>query len=178
MRQSSEIILQLDGNENEYGLGSRRVEEDAEQSNTAPLPLAPYTGVIIGILIGFSECCEPLVDFAENKEIAAVVARSITALSVTQIGAEVVLTFEQRDVTKPIILGCLQPRTLLERKSNLDIELDGDRVTLSAEREIVLSCGEASITLTRAGKILIRGSYLSSRSSGVNRIKGGSVQIN
>ena len=33
-------------------------------------------------------------------------------------------------------------------------------------------------TLTRAGKILIRGAYLLARSSGVNRIQGGSVQIN
>ena len=48
----------------------------------------------------------------------------------------------------------------------------------TAESEIVLRCGEASITLTRAGKVLIRGTYLLSRSSGVNRIKGGSVQIN
>ncbi|MEW5071937.1 hypothetical protein AB1P14_09365, partial [Pseudomonas aeruginosa] len=38
--------------------------------------------------------------------------------------------------------------------------------------------GKASITLTRAGKVIIRGAYLSSRSTGVNRIKGGSVQIN
>ena len=42
----------------------------------------------------------------------------------------------------------------------------------------VLVRGKASITLTREGKVLIRGTYLSSRSSGVNRIKGGSVQIN
>jgi hypothetical protein len=54
----------------------------------------------------------------------------------------------------------------------------GREVVLTAENEIVLRCGEASITLTRAGKILLRGSYLLSRSSGVNRIKGGSVQIN
>ena len=32
--------------------------------------------------------------------------------------------------------------------------------------------------LTRAGKVLIQGAYLLSRSTGVNRIKGGSVQIN
>ena len=49
---------------------------------------------------------------------------------------------------------------------------------LTAEREIVLKCGKASITLTRAGKVIIRGAYVLSRSSGVNRIVGGSVQIN
>ena len=56
--------------------------------------------------------------------------------------------------------------------------IDGERLEFSAEREIVLRCGKASITLTREGKVLIKGAYLSSRSSGVNRIKGGSVQIN
>jgi hypothetical protein len=53
-----------------------------------------------------------------------------------------------------------------------------ERLELTASREIVLRCGDASITLTRAGKIILRGAYLLSRSSGVNKIKGGSVQIN
>jgi hypothetical protein len=53
-----------------------------------------------------------------------------------------------------------------------------DRLVLEAQREIVLKCGDASITLTRAGKIILRGTYVLSRSSGVNKIKGGSVQIN
>ena len=53
-----------------------------------------------------------------------------------------------------------------------------ERLELTAEREIVLRVGDASITLTRAGKIILRGTYVLSRSSGVNRIKGGSVQIN
>lgn len=53
-----------------------------------------------------------------------------------------------------------------------------ERIELVAEQEIVLRCGDASITLTKAGKIVLRGAYVLSRSSGVNKIKGGSVQIN
>ena len=49
---------------------------------------------------------------------------------------------------------------------------------LRAEREIVLECGDASITLTRAGKVLIRGHYILSRASGYNRIKGAAIDIN
>jgi hypothetical protein len=49
---------------------------------------------------------------------------------------------------------------------------------VSAKEQLVLRCGKASITLTKAGKVLIRGEYVQSRSSGVNRIRGGSVQIN
>ena len=51
-------------------------------------------------------------------------------------------------------------------------------MVLSAQEEIVLRCGKASITLTKAGKVLIEGAYVLSRSSGVNRIRGGSVQLN
>jgi hypothetical protein len=58
------------------------------------------------------------------------------------------------------------------------VQVDGKRVVIEGQEEIVLSCGESSITLTKAGKILIRGKYLVSRSSGVNRILGGSVQVN
>lgn len=51
-------------------------------------------------------------------------------------------------------------------------------LVLTAEEDVTIRCGASSITLTAAGKIIIRGKYIVSRSSGVQRIKGGSVQIN
>jgi hypothetical protein len=53
-----------------------------------------------------------------------------------------------------------------------------EQLVLSASKQITIQCGESSITLTAAGKIILRGKYIVSRSSGVHRIKGGSVQIN
>jgi hypothetical protein len=70
------------------------------------------------------------------------------------------------------------PTTILEGLKPEEAIIDGKRITFDAQEEIVLQCGKASITLTRAGKVLVRGEYLLSRSSGVNSIKGGSVQIN
>lgn len=61
---------------------------------------------------------------------------------------------------------------------NETVHVDGKRIVIEGEEEVVLMCGESSITLTKAGKIIIRGKYLVSRSSGVNRILGGSVQVN
>ena len=58
------------------------------------------------------------------------------------------------------------------------VHVDGKRVVIEGQEEVVLMCGESSITLTKAGKVVIRGKYLVSRSSGVNRILGGSVQVN
>jgi hypothetical protein len=43
---------------------------------------------------------------------------------------------------------------------------------------MVLQVGKASITLTKDGRIVIRGADVLTRSSGSNRIKGGSVSIN
>jgi len=57
-------------------------------------------------------------------------------------------------------------------------EIAAEQLLFSARTDIMFKCGEASIMLTRAGKVLIRGQYVLSRSGGVNAIKGGTVQIN
>ena len=57
-------------------------------------------------------------------------------------------------------------------------QIDGEKLVFTAGREIVFRCGEASVTLTRAGKVLIQGAYVVSRSSGANCIKGATVAIN
>ncbi len=103
-------------------------------------------------------------------------------------GLRAIAGFEDGDEERPILLGLLDAPPAAETSEAAvhvdaparpeEARLDGERVVLSADKEIVLKCGRASITLTRAGKVLIRGAYLLNRSSGVNRIKGGSVQIN
>ena len=58
------------------------------------------------------------------------------------------------------------------------VQADGQRHVITAEREIVLRCGDASITLTRAGRVIIKGRYILSRSTGYNKIKGAAIDIN
>jgi hypothetical protein len=62
--------------------------------------------------------------------------------------------------------------------AELDARVDGRRIEIEAADEIVLRCGEASIVLRRNGRVVIRGTYIETRSRGVNRVKGGSVEIN
>jgi hypothetical protein len=59
-----------------------------------------------------------------------------------------------------------------------ELEIDREKIELRAARQVVLRCGSASITLRRDGKIVLRGTDILSRSTGLNRIKGGAVQIN
>lgn len=60
----------------------------------------------------------------------------------------------------------------------LQADIDGQRVQLTAQKEIVLSCGKASITLRANGRVVIKGTQVESHSEGTNRIKGGQVRIN
>jgi hypothetical protein len=145
----------------------------------------PITGVMIGTLIGIDDAGRPWVDFSGAPSASGLAARSTTSVSKDDMGRMVALMFEGGDPRRPILIGFIQnPLDVMISATNAsgdrvaETKVDGERVVLKADHEIVLQCGKASITLTRAGKVLLRGAYVSSRSSGVNRIKGGSVQIN
>jgi hypothetical protein len=136
---------------------------------------------VLGTIAGLARTGEPLVDFPANRSGRLLPARSTVLLSEEHIGTDVVLLFENGDRQKPLVMGIIQNpvgETTAAKRTPVGLQVDDDRVVVTGEREVVLRCGEASITLTRAGKVLIRGTYVLSRSSGVNRIKGGSVQIN
>jgi hypothetical protein len=143
-----------------------------------PLPTqARIDGVVIGVLLDVPQASAPLVIYPGCPGEQSIAARSTTLLAPEDIGTQVALMFEDGDPFRPLVIGRLLGQAAAPAPVAC-VQLDDQRLELSAEREIVLRCGKASITLTRAGKVIIQGTYLSSRSSGVNRIKGGSVQIN
>lgn len=131
--------------------------------------------VVTARIVGFSEACVILVEMPGNPP-RLTHARTVVPITPKELGQQVVLAFENGDFDKPIILGIILTAEVLSRRTGITV--DGEKIVLHAEREIELHCGAASITLTKAGKVLIKGAYLSSHASGVNRIKGGSVQIN
>lgn len=134
-------------------------------------------GVVIGILLDVPEASSPVVAFPGCPSETGIAATTTTVLAREDIGTQVALMFVGGDPALPLVIGRIQRLPETRREPSV-AHIDGERLEFSAEREIVLRCGKASITLTREGKVLIKGAYLSSRSSGVHRIKGGSVQIN
>ena len=97
----------------------------------------------------------------------------------------VVLAFEDGDFSRPIVMGLVAPLGELpvQREPGpttfeVEASVDGARVRLTAREEVVLQCGEASISLKRNGRVVIRGTYVETCAATTNRIKGGNVRIN
>jgi hypothetical protein len=106
---------------------------------------------------------------------------------------QALLLFENGDARLPIIVGLVEPEpgsALLQAllvpaptsepaaSPPIEARLEGKRLLLEGEEEVTLKCGEASITLRRDGKVILRGAYVETTAKGVNRIRGGSVKIN
>ena len=138
-------------------------------------------GVVVGELIGLTDDGRtPLVVFPGQSGSAAIQARTVLDLHSAHVGRQVVLVFEGADPGKPIIMGLVREDLSARPRQpgHVKVDRDGERMIVSAKTQLVLRCGKASITLTEAGKILIEGTYVSSRSTGVNRLKGGSIHLN
>jgi uncharacterized protein DUF6484 len=136
-----------------------------------------WEGVVLGKVAAWDDAGRPMVDFPGNPSPHFLLARTAVRLNRAALGREVALSFLDGDPLRPLITGLLDPPPSADGRPVI-AELDGERLVFSADKEIVLRCGDSSITLTKSGKVIIRGAYVLSRSSGVNRIKGGSVQIN
>lgn len=159
-------------------------EHRADAAPELPEP-ARIDGIVIARLTAIGAEGELRITLPWSREPLA--ARSMAALDEGDLGRDVAVLFEGGDPRRPVVMGRMHASPpAAARATNEapaaapapDVEADGKRLVFSADKEIVLLCGKSSITLTRAGKILIRGEYVLTRSSGVNRIQGGSVQIN
>ena len=144
------------------------------------LPRPLVTGAATVRFHGFDLDEQPLVAGLPGVEHELIAARSTIALASADVGAILVVVCEGGDVFRPIVIGRVLPPPVPTRAAPPEAlaEADGERVVVDAEREIVLRCGDSSITLTRAGKVIIKGRYIVSQSSGYNKIKGAAVDIN
>lgn len=144
----------------------------------------------IGQLAGTNQQGDVLVKFdSGNPRPAKLVAGLDKNELITEkyLGREVLLIFEKGNPACPIVVNLMADplEGILSlaipgdgRQEARDVLVDGKRVTIEAEEEVILKCGRGSITLRKDGKIVIKGTHLLSRSSGPHRIKGGRVDIN
>lgn len=143
-------------------------------------PAAPMSlpAVCIGHIVAYERDRGPVVDFPGNV-VGATPARLLIALDEPTLQAaaaarrECALLFERGDPRLPLLVGLVGAPAPAQSAT-----IDGKRIVLTGEEEVELRCGEASISLKKNGKLVIRGATVETRARGTNRIKGGSVQIN
>jgi len=141
----------------------------------------PVPTVVVGKLVAVAVGKNALVLFPGQPGTAAIAARSVVDLHAGHVGRDVVLSFDGGDPTKPIVMGVVRGDygwPLEHKPGNVEVIADDERLIITAKDQLVLRCGDASLTLTKAGKVLIKGAYISSDSSGVVRLRGGSIQLN
>lgn len=129
-------------------------------------------GVLVGEVVGVDDQGLPLVSTGEHGARAADVVWMPDAPNWAKcVGLRVVLGHLGGDEQRPVVLGLLDapPKTRAKTPDTLHVE---------SKRELVIECGKSKIAMRADGRIEIRGGHLISRSSGPNKIKGGSVHIN
>ena len=141
------------------------------EPSTAAAIAAPRQGTYLSKIVGFDDGGCPLVDV----DAAPCMARATIELSHGDVGREATITFLEGDASRPVITGLLVEPTTRRRRR---VKLKAEELDLEAASQLTLTCGRASITLHRDGKIVIRGVDVVSRASGVNRIRGGTIELN
>jgi len=141
--------------------------------------LTQLPGVLAGEITGVDDNGLPLVRWSHG---AAVAARAVWTPGAPSwrhcIGTRVLVGFLNGDESQPIVLGLLDAPPAAGDDVSRAKETQPRTLRVEAGEELVIECGEAKISLRRDGRIEIRGTHLISRSSGPNKIKGGSVFIN
>ncbi len=163
------------------------VRRAAAAAVRAELP-SRLDGPRLGQIVGVDREGRLLVDYEENPHgpLPAALMRAPVGPPAgpdaggLRVGEEVVLLFRSGASDRPLIIGRVasdEPE-VDGAASELAVRVDGQRVVVEGREEVVLQCGEASITLSRDGSIALRGSVIESRARYTNRLRGGSIELN
>lgn len=138
---------------------------------------------VTGKLIGVDATGHPLVTFAKSRG-KHVLAKTLVTLQRSDFGRDVALIFENGDIACPAIIGFPAAHVFAPERiegaysAPLPLKLDSSHLLFKADRDIVLECGKASITLSKDGRIEIKGMNILSKASQTNKVKGGAVLLN
>jgi hypothetical protein len=150
--------------------------------------LAASSDIRVGRIVDVKDG-RPFVEF-DGARLGPILARvAVTgfgnAADEIHLGHPVLLVFENGDPCRPIIIGLVSdvlPGSPCEAKVANNpaetFELNGKRLSFEGQEEVVLRCGQASITLRADGQVIVKGTRLMSRASETNKVRGATVLIN
>ena len=177
---AASVLQQQDGSDLMQALLAKDVIGTAAKA-------APIFGIVVGQVQAIFPDGRVRLQLPELA-IAAVDARVACAPDGLLPGAAVAVMFEQGDVNRALVIGPMYAgpavAAAVANEAGVDVtetsqaQPEYARIVIEAGEELELRCGESAIVLTADGRILQRGTYISSHASATQRIRGGSVQIN
>lgn len=152
----------------------------------------PSHAPLLGTLVRVSEDGRPFVTFAGSR--GEVLARTAISEPVAHepaqlCGSTVLLVFDGGSASCPIIVGVVRERfrpgseaagsaPTQAQPSASAHKIHAASIIIEGEEEIVLRCGRGSICITADGRVVIKGTRLTSRASETNKVRGAVVLIN
>lgn len=133
---------------------------------------AGISGVVVGRIVDVKNS-GPVVDFDCNPYDRPLPAKSVPAIEPSHRGREVALMFEEGRAYKPLIMGFMHVAADKDEPG-----AEKNTQTITADNELLIKCGRASIVLKKEGDIVINGRELVSRASANNIIRGGTIHLN
>lgn len=137
-------------------------------------------GVVRATIVGVGDDGRPLVTWPGAREpvVAEPVWMSEPPPWSDCAGLAAAIGFEEGDSARPLLLGLLgTPPGRRDEDATASTDPPRSR-RIEGGEELILQCGDAKIVLRADGTVTILGAKVVSRARGVNKIKGGSVQIN
>ncbi len=164
-------------------------DAEAQKETEALEEQWPQGELLLGTLVDIDGEGLPCVRATYKGTSRRLVATPAVRVTREYLGRQVVIMFAGGSIQAPVLLGFVHsPLDMAleefagesenDSSATMEAEVDGEKTVIEGNQQIVLRCGAASITLTESGKIVLRGEHLVSRSSGVNRILGASIQMN
>jgi len=163
------------------------------ESSSSAATIPASSGLLVGRIIALQENGNPLVAFDSVTKSKPIEALTVVPLASSSVGKDVAISFAQNQGGMPIVMGVIrrmlddvlddEPHNLEQKVLNTEtakpeVIVDGNKLELSAPEEVTIRCGEASITLNKSGKILIKGEHMLNRISGAYKVKSGSIELN
>jgi hypothetical protein len=148
-------------------------------STLTPLDLLPASSCVVVELVALSERGRRAHFRLPGPSERMMVADSMVDLQARDIGREVMVMVMDHGL-RAVVIGVIQPIGLPAETpaGQVNLEADGRRLVVSADHELVLRCGQASLVLRQDGSIELKGTSILTQAEGAQRIRGGSIQLN
>jgi hypothetical protein len=156
-----------------------------ESTATGATELQPETGFLKGHLAGIDAEGRPLFLPEGSSGDPFPVAIGIpvadgTLVKSARLNRRALVARVQDDAY--VLVGFLRERVdtraLAAGPGELEVIVDGETLLLSAERQIELRCGKASLLLRADGRVVLSGTYVVSTSRGPNKVRGATISLN